>query len=309
MTENLLVQGGDVPQKLARDFIGRLPGERLPRVHDYAARFRAGNGTIQAGMRLLQGAGAVKFESRGHLGTFLRELNYMRLWEFTGMGSIACVMPLPNSPRFEGVATGLRAAFQAAAIPFGLGFAHGAAARMRAVVAGRVELALVSRLAADHAIAAGDPLLLAGSLGPGSYLGGHALLWAAAPARPPYPAGLRVGCDPDSLDQHLLTAAEFTGAPVAVVPVTYGHTHLLLREGRIDVAPYNADEIRPEWGLPQTGFQTEAGRDLFACGSEAVLVAHVQRPEVVRLLAGTIDLAAVPRLQADVMAGRLNPSF
>ncbi len=300
---------GDVPQRLARDLIGRQIGERLPRVHDYAANLRVGNSTIQAGMQYLQNLGAVELISRGHLGTFIRCVNHTKLWEIAGVGTVACAMPLPYSRRFEGLATGLSSAFREAEIPFGLAFVRGANSRLRAIVSGRCELAVVSHLAAEHCLAAGQPVTIGARLGPRSYLDGHVLLWSGRPVEMFYPKGLRVGYDPKSLDQLVFLDVEFAGLDIQRVPITYNQMHIGLQEGKIDVAPYNADEVRPEWNLTVTPPYTRAGRALLHAGSEAVLLVHAARPEVSRLLADVIQVETITSVQSGVLAGQINPSF
>lgn len=92
-------------------------GARLPRVRDVAELLGVGNGTVQSALRLLEEAGAIKTVARGHLGTFLVGSDRAALWRLSGLGAVQAAMPLPHSRRFEGLATGLRAAFEEAAHP------------------------------------------------------------------------------------------------------------------------------------------------------------------------------------------------
>lgn len=61
---------------------------------------------------ILQENGAIKLESKGHLGTFLIAKNTAILLAFAGITSIVGVMPLPYSKRYEGFATGLIVAME-----------------------------------------------------------------------------------------------------------------------------------------------------------------------------------------------------
>lgn len=303
-------KNGAVTQRIARDLIGRKVGDRIPRVHDYASALRAGNGTIQTAMRVLQAAGAVRLESRGHLGTFIRAIDYTRLWQMAGMGQLACLMPLPgHSRRLEGLATGLRAAFAAAGLPFALVFLRGAANRATALASGHGDMAVMTRLAASAACQDGRGLVEAARLGPDTYLGRPVLLWRQAPLASPYPSGLRVGVDPDAPDQERLARAEFAGAPVQFVPVTYTHLPLRLQRGDIDVAPLAADDVPPGTGLPVTDLTRPEARELAAALTEAVVVVGEDRPELVRLLQGVVDLDLVRGVQAQVVAGTLPPEY
>ena len=110
-----------------------------------------GRGTVQGALRLLEEMGAIRLESRGHLGTFLSRKDDQALWEIAGMSHVVGVMPLPYSRKYEGLATGLVEAFREINVPFNLAFMRGSTHRIDALQSGRYDFAVVSGLAAELA--------------------------------------------------------------------------------------------------------------------------------------------------------------
>jgi DNA-binding GntR family transcriptional regulator len=70
--------------KLANLLLTHQPGDRMQPVQQYAAEFGTGVGTVQAALTYLQDIGAVSLDSRGHLGTFVRQIDYPLIWSLTG---------------------------------------------------------------------------------------------------------------------------------------------------------------------------------------------------------------------------------
>lgn len=178
LDERFLTRNGHTARQVAALLLGQGTdgaGARLPRVRDLAERLGVGNGTVQAALRLLEEAGAITTVARGHLGTFLVGSDRAVLWRLSGLGTVLAAMPLPHSRRFEGLATGLRTAFEEAGAPFAITFLRGAAARVAAVAEGRAELAVLSRSAADR-LTGQQAVELIADLGPATYAGGHGLL-------------------------------------------------------------------------------------------------------------------------------------
>ena len=45
-------------------------------------KYETARGTVQSSLKLLQDYGAIKLESRGHLGTFITYIDYLKLLEY-----------------------------------------------------------------------------------------------------------------------------------------------------------------------------------------------------------------------------------
>ncbi|CAM5589502.1 GntR family transcriptional regulator OS=Streptomyces rimosus subsp. rimosus (strain ATCC /DSM 40260 / JCM 4667 / NRRL 2234) OX=1265868 GN=SRIM_029555 PE=4 SV=1 [Streptomyces rimosus subsp. rimosus] len=138
--ERFLTRNGHAARRLAALLINQPTegeGARLPRVRDLAAELGVGNGTVQAALQLLEESGAMDTVARGHLGTFLVRADRAILWRLAGLGTVLAAMPLPHSRRREGLATGLRGAFEKTGAPFAITFMRGAATRVELCWTGR----------------------------------------------------------------------------------------------------------------------------------------------------------------------------
>lgn len=299
---------GRVAVEIARDLLALRPGERMPRVQDYAQRCETGHGTVQNALRSLIDAGAVKVEARGHMGTFLVEADYRKLREIAGLSSLLGLMPLPYTRRYEGLASGLYEAVRQSDIPFSIGYMRGARSRIAALRRGQADFAVLSRLAADLAVAEGGVVAVMG-LGPYTFVSRHGIL-LAGPQFAGITDGMRVGVDPQTLDQAWLTEEECRGKQVELVEVPYSHLLERLREHEIDAAIWNLDEFSAGMmEVHSAPLQSPAAIQVAERSSEAVLVIDAHRPDLERLLPEIIDPAVVRRIQNEVLEGRRIPSY
>ena len=151
----LISQQGKVVIAISKIFLNCKPGDKIERYQDYAARFQVGVGTVQAALKYLQDVEAINLSSKGHLGTFIAEINYPQLCALAGQDVIVGGMPLPYSRRYEGLATGLNKAFADANLGINLLFCRGSMNRIKTLIQGRYDFILLSKYACDSAIARG----------------------------------------------------------------------------------------------------------------------------------------------------------
>lgn len=299
---------GRVAMQIAADLLSLRPGERIPRVQDYALRCETGNGTVQNALRSLIDAGAVQVEARGHRGTYLVQADYRLLREIAGLSSLLGLMPLPYTRRYEGLASGLYEAVRQGDIPFSIGYMRGARNRIAALRRGQGDFAVLSRLAADLAVAEGGVVAVMG-LGPQTFVSRHGIL-LAGPQFTGITDGMRVGVDPQTLDQAWLTAEECRGKHVELVEIPYSHLLQRLREHQIDAAIWNLDELSSGMmDIHTLPLQSPAAARISEASSEAVLVIDANRPDLERLLPEIIDPAVVRQVQDEVLSGRRIPSY
>ena len=307
--EALLHKNGKVILTLAREFLTRSPGERIDTVAGYAQRFGTGRGTVQSALKFLQEVGAVVLETRGHLGTFLLSLDYKVLWEAADFGTIMAVMPLPYSARYEGLATGLFKAFEEAGLPFSLAFMRGAARRIDALLAGKYNFAVMSKLAANLELQKGTPITVLHEFGPRSYVQDHVVVFRD-PAAAEIRAGMRVALDPASVDQVILTCYECQGIEVQFVETPYTQILQKLENDQLDAAVWNLDEVEEK----QLAFTirpltreraAKAARD----DTVAVLVTNAADADLAKLLRRCLNFAAIQRVQEQVMGREIIPAY
>ncbi|MCL7491079.1 GntR family transcriptional regulator [Streptomyces sp. MCA2] len=315
LDERFLTRNGHAARQLAALLIRQGAdgaGARLPRVRDVAELLGVGNGTVQSALRLLEEAGAIKTVARGHLGTFLVGSDRAALWRLSGLGAVQAAMPLPHSLRFEGLATGLRAAFEEAGAPFALTFLRGAAARLAALAEGRAELAVLSRFAADR-LTGRQAVELIADLGPGTYVGAHGLV--LRPGVTLGSPGLRIAVDDASADQRMLAERVFAHRPgVAWVPCSAPQVREALAQGRADATVWNLDEVPGQLGseVQVLPLGDELTRDLAVRHTSAALIGRTGEAAGAGALAAVrdvVDLSMVTAVQGEVLRGERVPAY
>ncbi|MEV7088177.1 GntR family transcriptional regulator YhfZ [Streptomyces sp. NPDC093085] len=307
--ERFLTRNGLAARQLAVLLLNHEPDTRLPRVRDFAQELGVGNGTVQAALQLLEDAGAIETTARGHLGTFLVRSDRSILWRLSGLGTVVAAMPLPYSRRHEGLATGLRSAFEEAGAPFAITFMHGADARAATLLEGKVDLVVLSRLAADRLVEE-YPVNLVADLGPITYAGAHGILLRHGSdlASP----GLRVAVDPSSEDQRALAERTFAERDdiewIDASPTQLGE---LFAYDRADATVWNLDEAQ---GLVGTGVEVlplgdEVTRELSPRTSSAAIIGRQGGAKALGAVRDSLDLSVVTALQAEVVRGERTPTY
>ncbi len=154
-------------------------------------------------------------------------------------------MPLPYSKRYEGLATGLYKAFEDAHIPFSLAFMRGASKRIETLDFGKYDFAVVSKLAVNYEQNNFSSIEIIQEFGEESYVGKHVVIFADKHQTKILP-NMRVGIDPDSIDQVILTNYECDGIEVEFVEISYAQIFHNIKNNIIDAAIWNGDELGDE---------------------------------------------------------------
>lgn len=242
MKETFLKKKGIVTNYLAADLLHFKKGDRLPIISEYQTKFQVSRGTIQNALHFLKEKQAIVCESRGHLGTFLLDIDYAQLQTYALSESILGTMPLPYSKRYEGFATGLYAAFEAQQMKLNMAYLRGAKARIHSVVTKTYRFAVISRFAANEAMQQSEPIDILLDFGDHTYLSEHVLLFADA-AKQQLTQHMKIGIDNTSYDQQLLTKALVKDLDVTLVELP-GHQLIhALNQKIIDAGVWNYDEI------------------------------------------------------------------
>ncbi|MFF2650756.1 GntR family transcriptional regulator YhfZ [Streptomyces sp. NPDC058045] len=307
--ERLLTRNGLAARQLAVLLLHHEPDTRLPRVRDFAEELGCGNGTVQAALQLLEESGAITTAARGHLGTFLVHSDRAILWRLSGLGTLLAAMPLPYSRRYEGLATGLREAFDAAGAPFAVTFMRGAGARTAALLEGKVDLVVLSRFAADRLMEE-QPLELVADLGPDTYVGAHGML--VRHGVDPDSPGLRVAVDHASEDLRMLVERAFAGrTDVEWREASYMQLPDLFARGEVDATVWNLDEVRDRLGpgIDVLPLAEEITEGLASRNSRAALIGRTDGAKALAAVRDSLDLSLVARLQNEVLRGERVPSY
>jgi hypothetical protein len=296
---------------LARDLVGRQPGDRIPTVLEYQELLGIGSGTVQARLRTLETIGAIELRARGHRGTILVDHNLADLWSLGQLGPISGVLPLPEAFEPVSLAATLRRAFQRTRIPVELLYLHGSPGRVDLVRQGRAHFTLLSQPAAVTATEADQARWLTRDFGPESYHRESSMVVLVGPGIGD-DAIVRVGIDPDSPDHARLTRLEFPPERGYVLS-PHRHTRLpaAVAEGQIDAAvwlrttlaiPLSAVGIvsRPLRMPAAVEANTALGRALLIAKQDNLPVASVLR---------ALDVSGVRLVQEEILASDVAPLY
>ncbi|GAB3473529.1 GntR family transcriptional regulator YhfZ [Nocardiopsis coralliicola] len=298
----LMTKAGAVAHRMAATLAASSVGDRMPTTQYLAERHCVGKGTVQAALALLEETGAVTVRSRGSRGTFIESLDHRLLWELSGSSAVPIAMPLPYSRRYEGLATGMHAAFDSVGVPCTLMFVRGSANRANAVRQERADFALMSR----HAAAGDSDMEIVRDFGPHTYVGAHGLVLAAG--RDPDDPGLRLAVDPSSADQRALTELRFPDLPAERrIEVSYTQLGRYFAEGLVDATVWNLDEIESTIFAPVTTHPLE-GVDTDATSS-AVLVARRDTEPAATAVQQALADGVLLETAAEVVAGTRIPTY
>ncbi len=305
----LVSRQGVAAVRLANLLLTHQRGDRIQPVQQYAAEFGIGVGTVQAALAYLQEIGAVNLDSRGHLGTFIREINYPVIWRLTGQHHIVGGMPLPYSHRYEGLATGLYQAFDQAGVALNLLYTRGALNRLRALARGKLDFVVLSRFAFDNAIEYGLAIEEVLGLGAESYVGQHIILLRDHDKNE-IEDGMRVGIDPSSIDQVLLAKEVCSEKNVEFVKISYMSFMTAMQRGQIDATVWNRDDLYAS-SCPFKAVPLSLVKDLAQTqeNTEAVIAVKTGNQLGLRTLRSIIDKELVCDIQKQVMENKLTPTY
>jgi hypothetical protein len=297
----------DVVPELARRLLAAdaLPA-RMPTVRQLAREHGSSLASIHTAIGRLEEAGAIAVERRGRLGAFLVGRSVGRLWAAAEGGPLVVSLPLASSLRYEALATAIKQLLLRGGLEVFMIFVRGSRQRLQAARDGRCHLAVMSSFAASQLCEPRDEIVV--ELGPNSYNTGHRVFYASARAshRPE-----RVIVDRHSADQQLLTALEFGGTDVELVPAMTAQITRLLTTGLADAAVWTADEMEATrlGGISDRPLSPAVRANVGDRDTRAALVCRSELADVLRAVVGAIEPAEFTQLQTDVMSGDVVPEY
>jgi YhfZ C-terminal domain/Helix-turn-helix domain len=295
---------GEAIVGVARRLLPVPVGDQIPTVTELETELRVGSGTVQAALRSLREAAAIELSSHGHRGTKLVDRNLAALWEATGGGAIQGVLPLPTSPEFSGLATGLAEAFERAGVRLNLTFRQGVRYRLAALEEGRVDFVVCSAPSARALGGAHRAVYLPQH----TFYARDAVVVITRSGEKPDPRG-RVPIDHNSRDHSVLTEAEFPDATLADAPYTL--IPELVVHGEADAAIWHRTSASPlltASGLdihPRLRPPPPEGDEI----SRAALVMRADDAARTAVLEAVVDPAAIAEVQRQVLERKRVPGF
>lgn len=304
--EKLLNKNALMINYLAKEFMTKDEGDRIMTVADYAEKYFLGRGTVQSALKFLCDLDAVSLDKRGHLGTYLTKIDYLKLLKVTDINFIVGVMPLPYTKRYEGLATGLNHSEFAKKFAMNLAYMRGAINRLESLLQNRYDFAVLSKLAAKHYIGEGYPVEIILSFGKNSFVGNHALVFSNGKSRT-IEDGMRVGVDSTSIDHVIITMKLTEGKKVELLDMPYNVMRAKLFDGELDAGVMTLDEVQGK----DINFNTNIVDELLPQGenTEAVIVVKRDKKEIQKILEKYIVKADVLRIQEQVVAHQMVPNY
>ena len=291
---------------LAVEFLPLNNGDRIRTVAELAERYDTARGTVQSAIKFLKEHDAVTLESRGHLGTFIKEINYIKLLELTGIKSLVGVMPLPYSKRYEGLATGIYKCLNDGGVNTNLAFMRGSNHRLKALEDGRYDFAVTSRLTADYYLENNKNIQIVKAFGNFSYVNEHIIV-VSKHFNGEFTSGTRVGIDTSSIDQFMLTKIYFKDLDVQYITLNYSQIITAIKENEIDVAIWNLDDIQDR--QDDIKFIPLNRENNNIKDTEAVIIASRENLIVPVLFSRVLDIDDVKKYQKLVMEKKIMPQY
>ncbi len=302
--ETLFSKHGQIVAALARSLLERAPGDRITRVHEYAARLDASVGTVQAGLQYLTATGAVQLEARGRLGTYVVAINYPLLWAIAMRRPLVGALPLIYSRRLIGLATGLRTQFDRLPLDLELRFIRGSAQRVQALATHQCDWALLSR----HAAVQYPELDVVAELGPDTFMAQHALILRDAAASG-VQDGMRIGVDSSSGDHTFIVHAICRERCVEFVEIDYAEGLHLVMSGAIDGTVWSREDVPSEiTDLSVIPLSPHDYPEIIALGT-ATLVVDKGNRTVAAVLRAALDMDELRLIQYEVVQRRRMPAY
>jgi len=264
-------------------------------------------GSVSTALNDLQALGAVKILNRGHLGSTVTELSWGALWNVIEQGPLVIALTLPMHSRFEGLATGLKMAFEKCGIEAYLIFIRGSTTRLKALKENRCHVTALSGLAAEEHCGTEDEIVL--ELPPGSWVSQYCLFYRTLEPEGGRP--LRVAVDRDSSDHIQLTELVFAGRRIEYKVGSYVQISRLLKNGEVDATVWTIDQADAFLGA---GVQCEPvpAQVMERVGTKSTSAAFVARAgnaTVRAIFKAAIRPDEILAIQNKVSAGEMIPAY
>lgn len=302
----LMQKNGIIAVTLARELLSKDVGDRILTVAQLAEKYSTARGTIQSALKFLQDYEAISLEPRGHLGTFITSINYIKLLDIADIKTILGVMPLPYSKVYEGLATGLYNTLVTSNISVGLAYMRGADTRVEALKEQRYDFAVISKLAAEYYISEGHDIEIIDEFGNFTYVNEHILIFSQG-SKNTIEDGMKIGIDYSSLDQVILTKYHCQGKNVEFVPLIYSQILNSILRGEIQAAVWNKDDLQDRNIKVQ--FKPIDNSIFTYKDTNAAIVANTKNSSFNKLLKKFLNKEKVLDIQKKVINGEIIPNY
>lgn len=307
---NMFNKQGMVMIKLSRELLTYSQGDRIDTISSYTERFDSSRGIVQEVLNTLEDTKAIVRSKRGTLGTFLSEIDYKKLWEFTSWGTLSGVSPLPYTKKHEGIATAIYEEMEKKGLPFHFAYMQGAEKRATGVLEEKYDFAVLGKKSARELMLKHKDLSIAMEFAPYSYLSGYVLIYKDMELLKQKKI-IRVGRDLDSPDhiKWMELLAKEMNLELEYVDLQYTKMVPAILDGTIDATIYNKDTMETPAILGNVNFEDlDINKDI---GDEAraVILVNNKAYGISNLLKQIIHIEEVDRIQGQVIDGVRVPVY
>ena len=230
MDKKIFNKHGSVTTNLARDIMSLDVGDRLPTIIEYTDVFSVSRGVVQNSISLLEDEGCISLNRSGKLGTVLSAIDYQKLCQHTHWDPLVGAMPIPFNDIFRSLATALYYDSQKLPLYSSVAYVSGASNRWSMLSKGFFDYIITSVATADYILAADDNVEMLFSLPDCTYAEPYCLIFLDNKDTE-IRDGMKIGVDPETIDQLQLSKAMCKGKNVEFVKmplegaVEILHTH------------------------------------------------------------------------------------
>ncbi|WP_392562943.1 GntR family transcriptional regulator YhfZ [Orbus sturtevantii] len=292
---------------LALDLLQLKTDDKMLSISACQDKYNAARGTVQNALNYLKEQKAIICSNRGHLGTFIKFIDYSILQKYALIDVILGTMTLPYSKLYEGFATGLYLAFEQHNIKLNLAYLRGAKERVNSIVKKTYRFAVISRYSANHALSVGEPIEIIADFGDQSYLSRHVILFSDK-NKSSIEDGMKIGIDYSSLDQELLTKKLVKSKDITLIE-TSGHQIIhALNSGLIDAGVWNYDEISNKDFKNLNYLPVDFFEDILDM-TASVIVCHRDDQVVKTIISNILEQETILKIQNSVVNGDMIPRY
>jgi len=300
MNNQFITRKGSAIKAIARHLLEKKVDQRLDKVSNLAKLYGFSVGYATEAIHELEAQRAVVLSKQGRNGTLISDIDYTMLMKIADIGTVVCAMPLPYTKHYEGLAGGLKK--QVTKFPFYFAHMRGASVRSECLENQTYQMAIMSKLSAIPLEQKGE-IKIALSLGQESYTRKHVLI-SREDAKTPIQ---RIGVDPTSPDQILLTDAYFKGKSIEIIDLPYSECLNAIKTGFIDASIWCPSNINELINLGFAHVELNIPECTYAC--EAVICIHKETDYLKRMLELQVDVDQLRDYQFRVISGEIIPSY
>lgn len=217
MNKKIFNKHGSVTANLSRDMLSLAPGDRLPTIIEYIEKFSVSRGIVQNAISLLEQEGCVSLSRSGKLGTVVTAVNYEKLNRFAGWDPIVGAMPIPFNDSFRSLATALYHECRKLPVESAIAYVSGAGNRQKMLSKEFFDFIVTSKATAKYLLSSGnDDFELLLDLPDCRYEEPYCLVFMDGQSTE-IQNGMKVGVDPEAIDQVQITKAMCRGKNVEFV--------------------------------------------------------------------------------------------